>query len=137
MRRIVKGFVKHRFHAAGLHVDAYFTRHFHALTIYDSRPGADQQRKLVAGALAGELGADHSDELKAFLCRQLQLCADGDQIPTLARLLADDRLCEPATQALLAIGCGGALAALEKALPDAESDRRVTISQAVDILSGK
>jgi hypothetical protein len=109
----------------------------HGLVIYASRPGADEERKLVAAALANELSAEHSDELKAFLCRQLQFCARGDEIPALAELLDDDRLCEPATQVLLAIGCQGAMAALEKALPGAEGTRRATIRQAVDILAGK
>jgi len=39
----------------------------HALVIYVSRPESDDQRKTVAVALAGELAADHSDELKHSL----------------------------------------------------------------------
>jgi len=109
----------------------------HGLVIYAARPGADDERKMVAATLAKELDGDHSDGLKAFICRQLQFCARGDEIKPLVKLLANDRLCEPATQALLAIGCEGSLAALKGALPDAEGKRQVTIRQAVDILSGK
>ena len=42
---------------------------------------------LVAGTLAGELSAEHSDELKAFICRQLQFCATNAEVPALAALL--------------------------------------------------
>ena len=109
----------------------------HGLVIYASRPGADEERKVVARTLAAELDAEHSDELKAFICRQLQLCAGGDEISALARQLSSDRLCEPAAQALQAIGCQGSLAALERALPKARGMRQTTIRQAVDILTGK
>jgi hypothetical protein len=100
-----------------------------AITDFLHAPKAD--RRLVAGALAEELAADHSDELKAFLCRQLQWCGEAEDVPHLAPLLADDRLCEPATQALLAIGGEAAAKALRDALPKAEGKRRVTLLQAV------
>jgi len=109
----------------------------HALVIYASRGGAENERKMVAQALAGQLAAGHSDELKAFILRQLQLCGRPEEVPALAALLGDDRLCEPATQALLAIGGQRALSALRAAMPNAEGKRQVTIGQAVKILSGK
>jgi hypothetical protein len=109
----------------------------HGLAVYASRPGAEEQRKMVAGALAGELGGEHSDELKAFLCRQLQVCGCVGEVSALAKLLASERLCEPAAQALLAIGCEASLNALQAALPDAQGDRQATIVQAVNVLSGK
>ena len=109
----------------------------HALVIYASRPGAENERKMVAQALAGQLAADHSDELKAFIVRQLQLCGQPEEVPALAGLLGDDRLCEPATQALLAIGGEGALGALRAAMPNAKGKRQVTLGQAVKVLSGK
>jgi len=109
----------------------------HALVIYASRPGADEQRKTVAKALAGQLQADRSDELKAFILRQLQLCGGPAEVPALAGLLSSERLCEPAAQALLAIKGQEALNALRAALPAAQGKRQVTISQAVKILAGK
>ena len=84
--------------------------------IYASRPGADAERKVVAEALAKELAAEHSDELKTFVTRQLQLCGRVDDVPAIAELLGSDRLCEPATQALLAIGGKAAQQALKSAL---------------------
>lgn len=107
----------------------------HGLAVYAARPGADQDRKMVAGALAAELDGDHSDELKAFVCRQLQLCGDGQQVPSLAGLLDDARLCEPATQALVAIRGDAALAALQAALSKADGTRQITIGQAVETLT--
>lgn len=109
----------------------------HGLASYASRGGADEQRELLAVTLAGRLSADHSDELKAFLVRQLQLCGRPEEVPALARLLSSDRLCNPVTQALVAIGGDEALRALRDALPGAEGSRRVAISQAVEILSRK
>jgi len=109
----------------------------HGLAGYASRPGADGQRKLLAETLARQLAADHSDELKAFLVRQLQLCGRPEEVPALAKLLSSDRLCNPATQALVAIGGRQALRALRDALPTAGGSREVAIRQAVEILSPK
>jgi len=107
----------------------------HGLAVYAARPGADGDRKTVAETLAKELDGRHSDELKAFICRQLQLCGRKEEIPALAKLLASDRLCEPATQALLTIRGADALKALKTALPGAKGKRQATLQQAVDILS--
>jgi hypothetical protein len=101
------------------------------LVIYSSRPGAERDRKLVAGALARELSADHSKELKAFVCRQLQLCGGPGEVPALARLLTDEQLCEPATQSLLAIGGDQARGAIRNALPRAKGKPRATIIKAL------
>ncbi|MDY0166465.1 MAG: hypothetical protein RBS80_07970 [Thermoguttaceae bacterium] len=109
----------------------------HGLTVYAGRPGADGQRRLVAGALAKELGAEHSDELKAFLCRQLQLCGTAGEVPALAGLLKSDRLCEPAAQALQAIGGNAALKALRGAQEKADGDRKRTLDQAVEFVSNQ
>ncbi|NQT41652.1 MAG: hypothetical protein HQ581_29455 [Planctomycetes bacterium] len=107
----------------------------HGLVMFAARPGADGPRKMVAETLAGELDGKHADELKAFICRQLQLCGRSQEIPALAKLLAGDRLCEPATQAILAIGGKTALVALGVALPGAQGKRRATIRQAMAILT--
>ena len=109
----------------------------HGLANYASRPGAGQQRKLLAETLAKQLSADHSDELKAFIVRQLQLCGRPEEVPALAKLLSSDRLCNPAIQALSAIGGEKALKALRDALPKATGSRRLTMSRTVEILSRK
>ena len=109
----------------------------HGLAIYAGRPGANAARKMVAETLAEQLAAEHSDELKAFVCRQLQLCGRPEEVSALARLLDSDRLCEPATQALLAIGGEGASAALRNALPGAQGKRVPTIVKALGRLQDK
>jgi len=103
----------------------------HGLVHYASRPGADAQRKMVAETLAKELSGKHSDELMAFICRQLQLCGRPQEVAALAPLLTSDRLCEPATQAMLAIGGKEATAALRAALPKAKGKRVATIIKAL------
>ncbi len=107
----------------------------HGLVMYAARPGADRDRQTVAAALAKALDKDYSDERKAFLCRQLQLCGRTEEIPALAKLLPSERLCEPATQALLAIGADQSLQALRDALPQADGGREVTIKQAIEMMS--
>jgi hypothetical protein len=109
----------------------------HGVVIWASRPAADAQRRMVAAVLARELGGGHSAELKAFLCRQLQWCGTAAEVKALTRLLGDDRLCEPATQALLAIGGQAATAAVRNALPKAAGKRRATIVKAVGRLRDK
>jgi len=109
----------------------------HGLVHYASRPGADGPRKLVAETLAKQFDYDYSDELKAFVCRQLQLCGREEEILALARLLHSERLCEPATQAISAIGGEKAAAALRGALPDATGKRRTTLVNALGRLRDK
>lgn len=103
----------------------------HGLAHYASRPGGNGDRKLLAETLAKELAAEHSSELKAFVVRQLQLCGRAEEVPSLAKLLSDDRLCGPATQALAAIGGSAALKALQDAMKSAQGDREVAIRQAI------
>ena len=109
----------------------------HGVVIYAGRPKADAERKMVARTLARELASGRSAEAKAFLCRQLQLCGGSAEVPALAGLLRDNRLCEPATQALLAIGGKGPAAALRAALPKATGKRRATIIKALGRLRDK
>jgi hypothetical protein len=109
----------------------------HAMVVYSSRPGADQERKMVAEGLAKQLEAKHSKDVYMFLLQQIQLCGRKEEIAAIAKHLTDDRLCEPAAQALQAIGGDAALAALREAQPKAEKGRRVTIDQAVELMSKK
>lgn len=107
----------------------------HALAVYSGRPGAEAERKAFARALAAGLDKDLTAEEKSFLVEQLQVCGGPEEIPHLARWLDHDRLCEPVTQALLAIKGEKALAVLREVLWKVHGARRVTISQAVEILS--
>ena len=109
----------------------------HGAVLYAGRPGADKARKMVAGALAEQLAKDHSDDMKAFLIRQLQFCGQSAQVPALAKFLGDKTLCEPATQALLALGDKAATAAIRGAMGRAKGKHRVTLLNAVGRLKDK
>ena len=103
----------------------------HALAVYSARPGASADRKMVAEALVKHLEANHSEDLKAFIIRQLQWCGRAEEVPALAVLLSHEVLCEPGAQALGAIGGTKAAAALRGALGDVKGKRRVTIITAL------
>lgn len=107
----------------------------HALAIYSARPGAAADRKMVAEALVAHFAGNHSEDLKAFIVRQLQWCGRAEEVPALARLLSHEVLCEPAAQALAAIGGDKAAAALGDALGDAKGKRRVTLITALGSLA--
>ena len=109
----------------------------HGAALHAGRPGDDQGRKMVAEALAGQLAKKHSADLKAFIIRQLQFCGRTDEVPVLAKFLGDAWLCEPAVQAMLAIGGDAAAAALRSALVEAKGKHRVTILNAVGRLRDK
>ena len=88
----------------------------HGLAHYAARPGAAEPRALVAETLAAELAADQASGLKAFLCRQLQLCGRSQEVPALAAMLDDEAVRDAATQALQAIGGPAAEGALQDKL---------------------
>jgi HEAT repeat protein len=81
-------------------------------------------------ALAGAADA----EVKAFFIRQVQLVGSDASAGALGRLLADGRLCEPATQALLRIRTPTCAAQLRRALPQAKGGNLATIVQALGVL---
>jgi hypothetical protein len=103
----------------------------HGLVHYASRPGADAERKMVAATLAKSLETAISPDLRAFVCQQLQLCGGAEEVPALAKLLGDEHLAEPATQALTAIGGELSAAALRQALTEAKGKRRATLLNAL------
>ncbi|MBL7220685.1 MAG: HEAT repeat domain-containing protein [Phycisphaerae bacterium] len=109
----------------------------HGAALHAGRPGAEGDRKMVAEAMSGQLAKKHSADLKAFIIRQLQFCGRTDEVPVLAKFLGNKQLCEPAVQAMLAIGGDSAAAALRGALVEAGGKHRVTILNAVGRLRDK
>jgi len=106
----------------------------HGLAIYAGRPGQEARRLLFAETVAEQLGqSGPSKAVKAFLIRELQAAGGKEVVNALARQLQDEELCEPATQALLAIR-EGAGSAMQKALSSAQGKNRVTIIQALGVL---
>ncbi|HOZ47837.1 MAG TPA: DUF1080 domain-containing protein [Candidatus Hydrogenedentes bacterium] len=101
------------------------------LAKYVSLGSRGDARTMVEGAFLAGLDAAQDAEVKAFLMRQLGLAGTAASVAPLAAYLGDDRLCEPATQALTAIGGPEATAALLGALDGATGARRATIIKAL------
>jgi len=101
------------------------------LAKYVSAPGREAERKVAAEALVTALAKSEDKEIKAFLIRQLQVAGKDEAVTALAEHLADERLCEPAAQALTAIATPAAANALAGALPGAVAGNRATILQAL------
>ncbi len=107
------------------------------MTMYVTRPGAETERRMYSGAVIETLQTNIDDEVKAFLIRQLQLAGRNESITILAEFLGDKRLCEPATQALLAIRTPAAELVLLRALASTDRANRVTIIKALGELRCK
>jgi len=104
------------------------------LATYAARPGGDADRPIVErGLIRGLRKVSHWEE-KAFLIRQLQRIGTEQSVAPLGRFLTDERLCDPATQALLAIRAPGVEAVLLKALPAVGNSNQVTIINALGVL---
>ena len=104
------------------------------LSTYVHRPRAEAERLMFAGSLIKALEYATDDEIRAFLIRQLERVGREESLATLAELLTDDRLGEPATRALVTIGTPGAAKRLLKALPSATGSRKVTIINGIGSL---
>lgn len=101
------------------------------VAVYVSRGGAEEEREMFALALIGSLESAQDNEVKAFLIRQLQIAGREESIKPLSLFLMDERLCEPATQALLAIGTPDAEKVLLKSLSKVSEGNRTTIIKAL------
>jgi HEAT repeat protein len=101
------------------------------LAVYVTRAGADADRTVYVRALLGALGRIPDKETKAFLISQLQLAGKGESAKPLARYLTDERLAEPAAQALLAARQPGTASLFIKALDSASAAARLTIVKAL------
>ena len=104
------------------------------LAKYVGDKGRESERRVVAGALLDGLKAASGDDVKAFLISQLQLAGREEAVAPLSAYLADDRLYDPATQALLAIATPAASDALAAALSDSTGARRVTLITALGVV---
>ncbi|NOY80729.1 MAG: DUF1080 domain-containing protein [Kiritimatiellaeota bacterium] len=101
------------------------------LVLYVMRSGSEADRLTVSRGLIEALAAEPDPAVAAFLIRRLQLVGRAEAVEPLARYLGDDRLCEPATQALIEIDDDAARAALRNALRQAVGKRRVTLVRAL------
>ncbi|MCD6394065.1 MAG: DUF1080 domain-containing protein [Planctomycetes bacterium] len=101
------------------------------MAVYVSRPGAEGERKMFVGAVIESLDKAKGKEVKRFLIERLQRVGKAESVDAISGYLSDERLCEPASQALQAIACDKAIAALVKALGRAKGNNLVTIISAL------
>ena len=101
----------------------------HGLAVHVCRKKRDERRARLVEALASQLGGDRPKAIRRVLVRQLQTVGDDRAEPALGKLLLHEDLCEPAAQALLAIGRAPAARQLRRALPQAKGKCRLTILQ--------
>lgn len=102
-----------------------------ALSVYTHRARAENEREMYAKTLIKALDTATDNEVKAFLIRQLQLVGKKESVKPLSRFLVNKRLCEPATQALLAIRTSDAEKVLLKSLRSSAGANRITIIKAL------
>jgi HEAT repeat protein len=108
-----------------------------ALATYVSQEGGEKARELYAKTLVKALKGQNDKEVQAFLIRQLQKTGKRESIKPLKDYLEDKRLCEPATQALLAIGTPEAEKVLLKALDKKAGTNRITLIKALGELKSQ
>jgi hypothetical protein len=112
-------------------VKAHYALHCMALRVcklVNNRP-----RRRFARVLASQIGGDRPKEVQKYLIRELQVAGGREAVETLGKVLTDEDLCEPAAQALVAIG-EGAAEQLREALPKASGKCRLTILQNLGVV---
>lgn len=105
----------------------------HCLAVYVCKLKDDKQRRTFTTTLASQLGGDRPKAVQKYLIRQLQTAGGKEVIRSLGQMLLDEELCEPAAQALVAIG-DGAADQLRKALPRVKGRSRLTIIQNLGVV---
>jgi hypothetical protein len=86
----------------------------------------EQKRREFCLAMAACLSEDLSDDNKAYLIQELQWAGGEEVVAALGTLLLNERLVEPATMALVAIGRAG-IPPLLAALPRATGNCRLNV----------
>lgn len=100
----------------------------HGLTVYVGRKGTDQQRLLLARALASQLSTNRPKSVQAFLIQELQGFAGPEVVESIGALLSDDELSADAAAALTVIRTGAAAQCIQ-ALPHATGRARLSVIQ--------
>jgi len=105
----------------------------HCLALYVCGLDDDNRRRRFARTLASQLGGSRPKAVQRYLVRVLQVAGGREVVGALGALLLDEELCEPAAQALVAIG-DGAAKQLRDALPRAGGKCRLTIVQNLGVV---
>lgn len=105
----------------------------HCLALHVCKLDDDRPRRRFARTLASQLGGDRPKAVQCYLVQQLQVAGGREVVEPLGRLLLDEELCEPAAQALAAIG-DGAAEQFRNALPHAKGKSRLTVIQNLGVV---
>jgi len=102
------------------------------LAVYVTRAGADTDRTVYVRALLEAIKKAADKDIKAFLISQVQWTGGKESLKPLAAYLTDEKLAEPAAQALLASRQPGTASLFIKALDSAPpAAARLTIVKAL------
>jgi len=99
----------------------------HGLVHAAAESGSEDTRSMVARVLGDILRADATLAAKSYLVTELRTLGGPESVGPVSALLNVTGLCEPAAQALVAIGSAEAAKALRDALPTLAGDERVTV----------
>ncbi|MDR2286869.1 MAG: DUF1080 domain-containing protein [Prevotellaceae bacterium] len=90
-----------------------------------------EQKTVIEKSLIAVIPNAKSDEIRDFLLIQLQYVAGKASVETVAKYLANDRLCDAAARVLLRINSEEANKALLNALKPAKAEQQITLVQAL------
>lgn len=105
----------------------------HCMALHVCKLDNNRPRRRFSRTLASQIGGDRPKEVQKYLVRELQIAGGREVVEALGKLLVDEELCEPAAQALAAIG-DGAAEQLRRALPRAKGKCRLTIIQNLGVV---
>jgi HEAT repeat protein len=117
--------------------DAQVRFALNGVAVHVNRGDVEEKREMFALALLESLETAQDNEVKAFLIRQLQVAGREEAVKPLRQLLKDERLCEPATQALLAIRTPKVEKVLLKSLGAVSDENRATVIKALGELGSQ
>ena len=98
---------------------------------YASQFGKEEARSFAEDNLLQALKTQNDVEVETFIMNQLNLVAGERSIPELSAYLTDKELCEPATQALLAMNKKVVAKEFIEALPKTDGKNKATLVRAL------
>ncbi len=105
----------------------------HCMALHVCKLDNNRPRRRFSRTLASQIGGDRPKEVQKYLVRELQIAGGREVVEALGKQLVDEELCEPAAQALAAIG-DGAGEQFRRALPRARGKCRLTIVQNLGVV---
>ena len=105
----------------------------HCMALHVCKQERNRPRRRFSRTLASQIGGDRPKEIQKYLIRELQVAGGREAVESLGKVLTDEDLCEPAAQALVAIG-DGAAEQLRQALPRTKGKCRLTILQNLGVV---